>query len=265
MDRTRPLRIYLLRVAQNVQAQAEYRLDFVIGNLATVLRQAVGLAFVWVIFERVGSLGSWTLAEVMVIYGLAGVPLGLFELLFNGLWRINGMIRLGELDRFLHRPGGPLLYVMTTDSALHGVGDLVTGLIIFAVGAAQVGLSWSLGSVLFTVGAIVCGTVLHFSINLISASVSFWVVGLRSSLMYGVHSLSEFTKYPLTIYANPIQLLLTWVVPFGFAGFYPAAILLDRPETTWIATLLPLVTGAFFAVSLLIWRAGLRTYESTGS
>lgn len=92
----RYLKLYGLLWTQNVQSKMEYKLDFLLGNLATILGQIVGIAFVWVIFQRIGDLNGWSLPEIMLIYGIAALPYGLCELLFNGLWKLTYFIRMGR-------------------------------------------------------------------------------------------------------------------------------------------------------------------------
>jgi ABC-2 type transport system permease protein len=58
---------------------------------------------------------------------------------------------------------------------------------------------------------------------------------------------------------------LSWIIPFGFASFYPSVRLLGRPEFRLYAWLVPVVTAAFLAMALTLWNRGVRNYASTGS
>jgi ABC-2 type transport system permease protein len=80
-----------------------------------------------------------------------------------------------------------------------------------------------------------------------------------------VHNLRDFSKYPLTIYALPIRILLTWIVPFAFTGFFPATFLLERKEFYPYVYLIPVVSVVFFSLAYAFWRAGVNAYQSTGS
>ncbi len=42
------------------------------------------------------------------------------------------------------------------------------------------------------------------------------------------YSFSEFAKYPITIYGKFIQAIITWLLPFAFTSFFPAAYLLGE-------------------------------------
>jgi ABC-2 type transport system permease protein len=66
------------------------------------------------------------------------------------------------------------------------------------------------------------------------------------------------------MYNRGISVLLTWIIPFGFASFYPASYILDRDVglLAW--------AGVVIAVVLLVlgyrfWLFGLRHYTGTGS
>ena len=111
----RYLKLYGLLWMQNLQTNMEYTFDFLIGNLAVVIGQIVGIAFVWVIFQRIGDLNGWSLPEIMFMYGLAALPFGVCELLFNGLWKLTRFIRMGEFDRLLVRPVGPLFFILSEE------------------------------------------------------------------------------------------------------------------------------------------------------
>lgn len=261
----RYIKVYFLMMSQNLQASMEYKLDFFIGNLTTVLRQVVGISFIWVIFLRVGDLNGWTLPHIMVVYGLSALPLGIFELFFNGLWGLNGFIRMGTLDQYLSRPMGPLFYVISSDNAIHAFGDFITGFVILIAGTVQLGIRWSAGNVLFLILAVGCGAVIYVGINLATATMSFWFVGTRTAIMYVVHRLSDFSRYPIPIYAQPIRLLLSWIIPFAFTGFFPATFLLNITEYHIYVVLIPVVAVVFFFLTYGFWRIGLARYQSTGS
>ena len=261
----RYIKLYILYFSRNIQGKMEYKLDFFLGNLATILGQVVGIAFVWVIFEQIGDLNGWTLPEIMLIYGLAALPYGLFMIFLSGVWRLGYLIQMGNFDLCLTRPVGPLLLVVTEDSATHGFGTFVTGMAIVIAASRMLRLEWTLPLILFAVLAIGCGVVIYLSVNLITASCSFWFLGGRTSIMYMVQRFRDFANYPLTIYSAPIRILLTWIIPFGFAGFYPATLLLDRGEFAIYVYLIPVVTVLFFALAYGFWRLGLNRYQSTGS
>ena len=119
------------------------------------------------------------------------------------------------------------------------------------------------GSLLGLVG-VLCGGVIYLAVFLILTTVSFWVED-RVGLIPPVYNMLVFGRYPLDIYNPFIRFLLSWIVPFGFASFYPAARLLDHGDSAGMFLAMPLVTAVFAGAALLLWNRGVGNYASTGS
>src|SRR5208283_5149547 len=68
---------------------------------------------------------------------------------------------------------------------------------------------------------VISGAMILSAINLITSTAAFWTVNSHV-IMESVTSLQEFALYPITIYPKFISILLTWIVPYAFASFYPA-------------------------------------------
>ena len=63
---------------------------------------------------------------------------------------------------------------------------------------------------------------------------------------------------------------MTFVVPIAFVNWYPSLYVLGREDPFGLpgldsSSLSPLVAAAMVAVTMLVWRTGVRHYRSTGS
>ena len=83
--------------------------------------------------------------------------------------------------------------------------------------------------------------------------------------MFPIGWLADFGRYPLTIYALPLQFVLTWVLPYAMAGFYPAAFLLRGGHYRVYGLFAPLMGLLFTVLSLAVWRVASKGYQSTGT
>jgi len=100
---------------------------------------------------------------------------------------------------------------------------------------------------------------------LVMISLSFWSQD-RLSILPPVYNLLNFAQFPLTIYRPFVQILLTWVIPFGFAAFYPAAGFLENSEAFRTYSLLAPVAGlACITIGVMTWRSGIKKYSGAGS
>ena len=257
------LRLYPYCVVRSIQAKMSYKSDFILGVTASILMQSLGFVFVWAIFQGIPEMNGWNFYKMVFVYGMSAAALGLNEFLFAGTWRVKMHIHQGTLDRILLRPVGTLFSVLTDDVGLHGLGSVLFGLAVCIVSFSRLHMALSLGKILFWTAAVVCGSLLFFAVNLICAALAFWVTD-STSVMILTQNISEFGKYPMVIYGRKLQMLLTYAVPFGFAGYYPSAFLLgmDNGLIYWLG---PLAAAAVAVTAAgLFWKFALGRYQSAG-
>jgi ABC-2 type transport system permease protein len=261
----RALYLYVRLMTQHLKAMLEYQADFVIMVVAAALTQIVGFIFLWVVYQRIPTIDGWSFWEVALIYAMIYFTEGATSFLFDGVWNISGLVNRGELDLYLLRPVPPLLQIAGARVGLHGIGNMVTGGLIMAEALRHVQPEWTPGKILWALVIVVSAIAIRASINLASCSFAFWTRAPGNAFPFMVHSLSEFARFPLTIYSLPVQALIAVVVPYAFISFLPAAYLLGKPGGAWLGALTPLVAVYCVAMSVGIFHRGLRTYESSGN
>lgn len=273
MDANRPpegtllryARLYAHFFAQNLKTKLEYRLDFVLGIAATLLQQLVGIAFIGIVFMRITDVRGWGVYEVALIYGLAGAARGINEFLFDNVWYMSWIyVREGKFDHLLHRPVQPLFHLLADRVETHGIGSLALGLTITFVSWANLGIPFTAGRVAFLAVILLSGAVIHFAINLTITSISFWLIDMRH-LLSTIDSFSFLGKYPITIYPRFIQTVITWILPYAFVAFFPAALIIGKAGYVGMGLASPLVAAAALAGSIWVFHRGLSVYESTGT
>jgi ABC-2 type transport system permease protein len=89
---------------------------------------------------------------------------------------------------------------------------------------------------------------------------------VQNAFTYGGATLLQ---YPPGLFAQDLVRGVTFVFPLAFVNWLPALYVLGRPYPLdlpeWVAFLPPLVAAGCCALAGLAWRAGLRSYRSTGS
>jgi ABC-2 type transport system permease protein len=223
------LRMYATFQLVHLRTALAYEADFWIGIVGVALTHGVGLVFVWALFLRVPQIDGWGVWEVAFLYALSIIPRGLTELLCDGQWRLRHLINRGEFDRLLVRPISPALQVITQLSSIHGIGSVALGGVVLGRALAELGLAWGAGAWLLLAAALLSGTVTMSALNYATNCQGFWDSGSNSSFPFLMQNMAEFAKFPLTLYDRFVQLLLTWVVPFACASYYPGLVLLGRP------------------------------------
>ncbi|CAM3383059.1 ABC-type uncharacterized transport system, permease component [Deinococcus saxicola] len=248
-----------------VKARLSYRADFLVQVGSDLLLQAVDLAFLAVVFSRVKALAGWSFGEALFIYGFFLIPFALFNASFAALSDVGDRyVVRGELDRVLTRPLGSLLQIqleLLRPQALNGV---VLGLVVLATASVRLGFAWSALSVLMAVLGVLGAWLVYGGLWVAVASTSFWTQERGIGVFPVFYNTINFSRYPLTLYPAALRFVLTFVLPYAFIAFYPAAGILRAQYMLFGWLTLP-VGLVVFGVGLLIWHQGLARYEGAGS
>lgn len=261
--------VYRRIVLSRFRGQLAYPGSFALDLLAQFLAQGIELVGLLVVFAHVGTLGGFTVDEVLLMYGIAATAFGLADLVAGQIEELPELIRTGELDVLLLRPLGTLAQVLTADIALRRIGRVAMGLAVYAWALAALGPAWTTPLVLVAATAPVAGAVILGAIFVGTNSVSFWFVDGRefaNSFTYG----SNFaTAYPVTVFGPALRRVLCFVVPSAFVAYFPALALLGRPDPLGLPEVLrwcgPVVAVTAAGVAAAVWRYGVRRYQGTGS
>jgi ABC-2 type transport system permease protein len=229
-----------------------------------MFQQGVSLAAIWVVMSQIPSLNGWNMHEVWLIYGLVVLGQSIAHMFADNLWVVGWQyIRPGIFDRFMVRPINPLFHLLADRFCHDGIGHFIFGTILVGYSLTSLGITLTFLRVLYLLSAVFSSGLIFISLNLLTASTAFFIVE-SIPITQMVFNVNEFARYPLTIYHPVIQFILTWIIPFGFASFYPASYLLGR-DTGILAWLSPLVAIILLFISYRVWLFGLRHYTSTGT
>ena len=262
-------RVYPRIVASRVRSQFAYPASFTLDVAAQFIGQGIELIVILVVFTQVSSLGGFSAAEVLLIYGLAATAFGLADLTVGQVEELPTYIRTGEFDVMLLRPLGTLPQLLSADVALKRVGRVAVGLVVLGWSLAVLDLDWTPARMLLVVTTPLVGATILASMWVAANAVSFWLVDGRevaNSVTYG----SNFsTSYPITIYGPWLRRAMCYAVPAAFVAYFPALALLGRPDPLGLPGALqwssPVVAVVAVACAGLIWRTGVRHYQGTGS
>ena len=250
-------------VAMRMLVRISHRADFVLNAVGDVLVTVLGIALLSVIYARVPDVRGWTRDEALVAWGMGQASLGVFWMVFPGLYSVNRLYLLdGELDRVMLRPLDPYLQILLENANLHDVSMLAIGSALVMVaghaGAWSI-VQWAMLPVLITSGGLVIGGLLTGL-----CAIGFWVQhqGTAVGLAY---QLTAYARYPVDFLPRGLAILVTGVIPFAFAGFIPACFYLDRAPYSQLAWATPLVGSACMAAGYAFFPYSLRRCASAGT
>jgi ABC-2 type transport system permease protein len=258
-------RIFGAYFAQFLKMRLAYRMDFVVDTLAVGFSLVIQLAVLDTLFSKVSALAGWSFEQVLFIYGFSLVPLGLFNLVSVNLYRFaDEYIIQGRLDRVLLRPVGSLAQVIFESFNVSGLNEIIIGSALMGWAAWKLGLDFGVQDLMALVVLAPGAAAIYMGVFLAITSVSFWHED-KMGLAPPVYNIIRFARYPVTIYSLPVRIFLTFVLPFAWVAFYPAAWFVGGEDFHRLALLTPLVGAVVLGGALLIWRRGIANYTSTGS
>jgi len=250
---------------QYAKVRLAYKGDFFISVFTTLVATGFGLAVVLILFGRVPRLMDWSFYEILFLYGFGLIPMAMFSVVSINLYYFGDRyIVQGNFDRILLRPIHSLFQILFEQFRLESAADAAVGVFVVHYAARRLALDFGLLDWLTLAFAALCGFVIYVSVFLMLTAVSFWMED-RVGVMPPVYNMIAFGRYPLKIYNVFLQFFLSWIIPFGFATFYPSAHLLGRTEYRLYFPLLPVIAAAFAALAVALWNRGVCNYSSTGS
>ena len=96
---------------------SQYRTSFFLFLFSQTLVAGLDLAVILVLFTQVTASPDGRLAEVALLYGLAGTGFGLADLFVSEVELASRHIKAGTFDLFLLRPAGALLQLCASEFA----------------------------------------------------------------------------------------------------------------------------------------------------
>lgn len=265
VNSVRHLSILAAYFGQYLKARLAYQGDFFLTVLTSFSATAASFGFLYLLFHRVSSLQGWRFEELLFVYGFSLICLGFFNVLSLNLYEFGERyIMEGRFDQVLLRPLHSLFQVLFEAFRIESFQEVITGAVVVCYSAIKLELRPAPGELLLFLLMIGCGVAVYLSIFTLLTSLSFWFED-RVGIIPPVYNMIPFGRYPTTIYNVFLQFLLSWIIPFAFASFYPTTFFLGRREFQTHFLLVPVVAAGFGGLALFVWSRGVRGYQSTGS
>ncbi|WP_369246885.1 ABC transporter permease [Streptomyces sp. R41] len=263
------VRAYRMIAAMWIRSTMAYRASFAMTTFGNFAATALDFVAILLMFSQVDRLGGYSLPEVAFLYGVAGTAFGLADLTLGSMDRLGRRVRDGTLDTLLVRPVPVLAQVAADRFALRRLGRITQGLLVFGYAVAALDISWTPLKVLLIPLMLLSGGAIFSAVFVAGAAFQFVAQDaseVQNSFTYGG---STLLQYPPTVFAKDLLRGVTFVLPLAFVNWLPALYVLGRPYPlglpTWVAFTPPLVAAGCCALAGVAWRAGLRSYRSTGS
>ena len=247
-----------------VKRETEYKFSFYTFVFHQIMTVVIWLIFWKVLLGKIGDFGQWGFPDMVLLTGFVTINMGIW-LTFSAIWRLPREILRGEFNTYLIKPVHPFLHFLFRRLNLRswpriaiGVGTLIYGLTSydFEYEPARIVLAGVTSLLSFLT------SFLPFAMVCLSA---FWI-GRAEFLRDLFVELFVFQNYPLTEFPSAFIFMFTFVFPIIFSATAPVLVLtrLSLGASWGIVGLLVALITAQILLFRVIWKRGLRRYESFG-
>lgn len=245
--------------------ELQYRSNFFLQLLQSVLTLGAGLVGLAVVFGRTTNLSGWSRPELLVVMGVFTMVGGITNtFVVPNMQKLVEDIQRGTLDFALTKPADAQTLVSVRQISIWRSVDIFTGLIVLIVGLVQLGENNDgIKGAVSLVMLLLLGSWTIYCFWLILASSAFWFIRVNE-MQELFQGLFRSGQYPVRIYPGWMRFGLTFLVPIGFAVTVPAEAATNRLTGTTV--IVSLAAAALFGIgSRWIWRTGLKRYSGASA
>lgn len=247
----------------------EYPSSIVGWLLSNPIQFVVGFATIQFVVQEFGQINGWNYGQLAFLYGLSVISHALSMIFFVQGWFMGFYVMDGDFDRYLTRPMSVLYQFFFTQINIVGITDLIPGLIVFGYGCHKVGFVWNISNILCLLALLIGATLIRGGIYIILGTTSFFTRSVNDFGQYTQEIFDKTTMYPISMYPESLQFVLTYLIPIGWVSFYPVSGMLGVDNNLVGmpgAVVITLAVGlAVMLVAGLFFKLGLRRYESAGN
>ena len=263
MKRKQYLSVYRVQIKNNWVREAVYRTNFFTAVTVDLVWIAVEVSLFTVIYANVPVLAGWTQKQIYFFLGIFFSSDALFTILFQrNFWNFSDLVNKGELDILLTKPIHPLFLALSRSINLTAAFNFILGIAIAIRYAGPAGFPggarWLLVGLWLLIG-LAAALLLRFAF-------SIWVFWTERSWAISrlYYQFFAFATKPDTLYPKLLRYLILTALPFAFIGSVPARALLYGLRPGEYALLFG-VMATFLGLDVLLWKMGLRRYQSASS
>jgi len=256
--------IYSRLISQQLKAILEYQSNFWISVISGAFSQALGFIFLWVLFRNIPEIQGWLFWEMVFLYAMVYFTEGFCSAFFEGIWGIGFFVNRGELDRMLIRPVPVIIQILSSRIGMNGYGNILLGGVLITMSLINMNITLTVLTAVYAFIILISAIVVRMAIYTAAQSSAFWLKANSSSFPFMVHTIGDFSKYPINLFPAAIKAVICLLIPFAFVSYFPTAFIFGK-EGQVIGMFTPLAAVLFMSAAVGIFYLGLKKYDSTGN
>lgn len=253
------LRFAIYSIKTNIQSSAELRTSFLLNIVGMVINN-IAFILLWVFFiKSVGIIGGWTASDIVGLQGFTALSYGVIFSVATGIRKLPEYVTSGAFDKFMLSPKNLLSRVATSTFSPSAVGDILFGVICFAIYGILIRMSFY--QVFLLAILVFFSTLIFLAMTITIYSSSFFFID--SSVV--TNGFFELFFTPSLFHGGAFQgamrFIFTFLVPSLLIGTLPVETIknISLPQLAIVG----LLSLAWFLISILVFYKAVKRYESS--
>jgi ABC-2 type transport system permease protein len=258
------LRLIYTFTRLGVLNEFQYRANFGINLVQSLLTVGMSLGGLAVVFQHTDALAGWLPMELVALVGIYYVMAGVIGAVIQPSMELFLQdVRQGTLDFVLTKPEDSQLLVSIRRVSIWGFITILLGGLVLGVALVQLAEAITLAQFGAFASALGAGIVIVYSFWLILATLAFWFIKIENILVI-FDSMYQAGRWPVNIYPPFLRAILTFLVPIAFAVTVPAEAAVGRLSPVTLVGAVSLAV-AIFAAARWFWFFGIRHYSGASA
>ena len=242
----------------------EFKANFIGSLIVDAIYYGVHFFFFSIIFSYVDVLGQFTAADVKIFLVITFLGDTVYMMLFSGnLFSLNRLIVSGDLDFSLIRPVNGQFMVSFRYVKSYAIISLgILGLLLAKLISENPNEISFYNILLFLISFLI-GQSVWYSIDFMIGCLAFWFKNFTVGGWLS-HEFLKFAERPDSIYTGLLRRTMFTILPMALLSSIPARMLIYGPGWDFLLGQI-LIAIIFLNLCRLVWKTGIKKYESASS
>jgi len=258
----RYLKLWYLYSLYSTQIGLQSRFGVVLFLIGKFLKFGMFFFFIYILSSSVKDIAGYSFWQIIFVFSTFNLIDIIAQIFLREVYRFRSYVVSGNMDYLLVRPVVPLFRF------LFGGADILDlpvffvsfGLLIFSffkIGGADI------SGIIIYISLIANALLIALAFHIFVLSIGILTTEVDNSLWL-YRDLVSMGKIPVTFYTQPVQSVITYIIPIGIMITFPAEAIFGTLKSQLI--LISFAVGfLFMLVALLSWRFAIKRYSSASS
>ncbi|MBM4402214.1 MAG: ABC-2 family transporter protein [Candidatus Cloacimonetes bacterium] len=257
-------RIWWKLAGNNFGTLVATRLSFFSYLSGKIIRFVFFWIFLIALVEKSEVLAGYSPREVLLFYLVFNVIDIFTQTLLRGTYAIgHQLVKEGKFDFILAQPVNPLFRSVSNIIDLIDFATLLPLFPLLGLVTLKLPITPNFSQFVIFLLLTISGLTIAFAFHFLAAGIA--VLTFESHhVMFLYRNLLNMVRFPIDIYPQALQFVMTVFVPVGVMVAFPAKALLGLLSWQWVVYSFA-VAAVFLFGSLKFWNFSLRHYQSASS